>query len=154
MNKAYNDILYLINEYCYRVDDGDIEGFAELFAHASFEVLGSPSGPVTGKDEVFEFMSRVILYDGKPNTKHCVTNVQIDIDEQSGTAKSQSYVTVFQAVPPDFPLQVVFSGHYRDTFKKVDDTWQFRTREISPDLVGDLSHADATVRDSVSAGSE
>jgi hypothetical protein len=154
MNRTYNEILYLMNEYCYRVDNGDLEGFADLFAHASFGILGSPMGPVTGKDEVLEFMSRVIMYDGKPNTKHCLTNIQVDIDEESGTAKSQSYVTVYQAVPPNFPLQVVFCGHYRDTFKKVDDTWQFRTREISPDLVGDLSHADATVRDSVSAGSE
>ncbi|MFT5351433.1 MAG: hypothetical protein ACI9MF_002256, partial [Gammaproteobacteria bacterium] len=77
-----------------------------------------------------------------------------DIDKPSGTAKSQSYVTVFQAVPPDFPLQAIFSGRYRDSIENIDGSWRFRTREISPDLVGDLSHADATVRDSESAGSK
>jgi SnoaL-like domain len=139
MNKAYTDILNLMNEYCYRIDGGDIEGFAQLFEHASFGVLGSEDGLMKGKDEVLGYLSRVIMYDGKPNTKHCLTNVQIDIDEQVGTAKAQSYVTVFQAVPPDFPLQAIFSGHYHDTFEKIDGQWRFRTREISPDLVGDLS---------------
>jgi hypothetical protein len=139
MNKAYNDISHLMNEYCYRIDCGNIEGFAELFAHASLETLGSTTGPMNGKDEILAFLSRVIMYDGKPNTKHCMANIQIDIDEQLGRAKSQSYITVFQAVPPDFPLQAIFSGHYRDTFEKVEGMWQFRTREVSPDLIGDMS---------------
>jgi hypothetical protein len=139
MNKAHKDILNLMNEYCYRIDKGDIEGFAELFAHASFGVSGSDDGVMKGKDEVLKYLSRVIMYDGKPNTKHCMTNVQIDIDEEAGTAKTQSYVTVFQAVPPDFPLQAIFSGHYYDTFEITDGQWLFRTREISPDLIGDLS---------------
>ncbi|MFT5134666.1 MAG: hypothetical protein ACI9SC_003147 [Gammaproteobacteria bacterium] len=139
MIKAYNDIFHLMNEYCYRIDNGDIKGFAELFSYASLGIVGSPTGPMKGKDEVFEFLNRVILYDGKPNTKHCMTNVQIDIDEPSGTAKTQSYVTVFQAVPPDFPLQAIFSGYYRDTFEKVDGNWRFSSRETSPDLIGDFS---------------
>jgi hypothetical protein len=139
MNKAYNDILRLLNEYCYRIDEGDIEGFAELFAHASLGVVGSANGPMTGKNEVLESLSRVIMYEGKPNTKHCMTNVQIDINEQAGTAKAQSYITVFQSVPPDFPLQAIFSGHYRDTFNTAEGRWQFLSREVSPDLIGDMS---------------
>ena len=139
MNKAYTDILHLMNEYCYRIDGGDIEGFAGLFEHASFGVVGDPDGPVSGKDEVLAYLSRVIMYEGKPNTKHIMTNVQIDIDEQAGTAKTQCYITVFQAVPPDFPLQAIFSGHYHDSLEKVGGVWRFCVREISPDLVGDLS---------------
>ncbi len=139
MNKAYKDILSLMNEYCYRIDKGDIEGFAELFENGSFGVIGSDDGMLNGKDEVLKYLSRVIMYDGKPNTKHCLTNVQIDIDEEAGTAKTQSYVTVIQAVPPDFPLQPIFSGHYHDSFEYVDGQWRFHTREISPDLIGDLS---------------
>ncbi|MBT7951802.1 MAG: nuclear transport factor 2 family protein [Gammaproteobacteria bacterium] len=139
MNKAYKEILSLMNEYCYSIDKGDVQGFAELFANGSFGVLGSDDGIMTGKDEVLAYLSRVIMYDGKPNTKHCLTNVQIDIDEDAGKATAQSYVTVIQAVPPDFPLQAIFSGHYYDNFALVEGEWRFRTREISPDLVGDLS---------------
>ena len=139
MNKAYTDILHLMNEYCYRIDGGDIEGFAELFEHASFGILGDPDGPVSGKDEVLDYLSRVIMYEGKPNTKHTMTNVQIDVDESGNTATAQSYVTVFQALAPDFPLQAIFIGHYHDVFTKAAAVWGFQSRIISPDLTGDLS---------------
>jgi hypothetical protein len=36
-------------------------------------------------------------------------------------------------------MQPIFGGHYRDRFVKGADGWQFAQREISPDLVGDLS---------------
>lgn len=139
MNKSYSDILYLMNEYCFRIDGGDIGRFAELFEHASFGVLGDADGACHGKDEVLAYLSRVIMYEGKPCTKHVMTNVQIDIDEQATEARSQSYVTVFQAIPPAFPMQAIFSGHYHDRFEKVDGVWRFRVREISADLIGDLS---------------
>ena len=139
MHKAYSEILSLMNEYCFRVDTADFNGFAELFENASFGVIGDPKGPSKGKSEVLEYLDRVILYDGKPMTKHTMTNVQIDIDEASKKAKAQSYLTVMQAVPPDFPLQPIFSGHYHDTFEQVDGIWRFTIREISPDLIGDLS---------------
>ena len=68
-----------------------------------------------------------------------MSNVQIDIDASGEKATAQSYITVFQAVPPDFPLQAIFIGHYYDSFVKVDSGWRFARREISPDLLGDLS---------------
>jgi hypothetical protein len=42
-------------------------------------------------------------------------------------------------VAPDFPLQPIFIGHYFDRFEKGANGWYFRNREISPDLIGDLS---------------
>jgi hypothetical protein len=68
-----------------------------------------------------------------------LSNVQIDVDESGRLATAQSYITVFQALPPDFPLQAIFIGHYHDKFEKVDGAWRFKSREISPDLIGDLS---------------
>ena len=41
---------------------------------------------------------------------------------------------------PDFPLQPIFIGHYRDSFARVAGDWHFTLRDISPDLAGDLSH--------------
>jgi hypothetical protein len=129
-----------MNEYCYRLDTGDFDGFAELFQHATWLIRGDPAGGDTGTEAVRETLQQLILYDGKPNTKHVMSNVQIDIDESSNRAEAQCYITVFQAVPPDFPLQPIFSGHYYDTFERVDGNWRFVLRDISPDLVGDLSH--------------
>ncbi len=140
MTDAHDSIRRVMNEYCYRLDAGDFDGFAELFQHATWLIRGDPAGGDTGAEAVRETLQQLILYDGKPNTKHVMSNVQIDIDESSNRAEAQCYITVFQAVPPDFPLQPIFSGHYYDTFERVDGNWRFVLRDISPDLVGDLSH--------------
>jgi len=148
MNDSKHTILHLMNEYCYRIDSGDLEGFARLFEHATFHVLGDPDGARTGSGEVLELLRQVTLYDGKPLTKHVLSNVQIDVDEADGTATAQSYITVYQAVPPDFPLQAIFIGHYHDQFERAGSGWRFRQREISPDLIGDLSfHRSDMARD-------
>jgi hypothetical protein len=137
MSEARQQILKLMNEYCYRVDTGDLDGFAALFENGSFQVLGDPAGALNGSEAVRGMLQNVTLYDGKPQSKHVMSNVQIEVDGDSATA--QCYITVFQAVAPDFPLQPIFIGHYFDRFEKGANGWYFRNREISPDLIGDLS---------------
>jgi len=139
MTDAHDSIRRVMNEYCFRLDTGNFDDFAELFQHALWLVRGDPRGGDTGAAAVRKTLQQVILYDGKPNTKHVMSNVQIDVDESSKRAAAQCYITVFQSVPPDFPLQPIFSGHYYDQFVKVDKDWRFVSREISPDLIGDLS---------------
>jgi len=132
-------ILRLMNEYCYRIDAGDLGGFAALFEHGSFGIIGDPTGPDVGADAVLKTLQNVVLYDGKPQTKHVMSNVQIDVDESGAEARAQCYIIVFQAVPPDFPMQAIFGGHYHDRFAKSGSGWHFLSRDISPDLLGDLS---------------
>jgi len=139
MSNAKAAILKLMNQYTYLIDGGDTEGFAGLFEHASFHVIGDPGGVLNGKEEVLGLLKNVAMYDGIPHTKHVMTNVQIDVDDSGNSATAQSYVTVFQALPPDFPLQAIFIGHYHDVFEQNGGQWRFRSREISPDLIGDLS---------------
>jgi hypothetical protein len=139
IQESKETIARLMNEYCYRIDAGDLEGFAALFEHGSFGILGDPAGPDVGKAEVLETLRNVILYDSKPRTKHVMSNVQIDVDGSGNEASAQCYITVFQAVPPEFPMQPIFGGHYRDRFVRLADGWHFAQREISPDLLGDLS---------------
>ncbi len=138
MKEAKEEIQRLLNEYCYCIDQGNLDGFASLFEHGSFGVIGDPGGPCVGKAAVLEFLQNVILYDGKPHTKHVVSNVQIDVDEDGTKATAQSYLILFQVLP-DFPMQAIFGGHYYDKFERREDGWCFVSREISPDLVGDLS---------------
>jgi hypothetical protein len=140
MDTAQESILTLMNEYCYRIDQGDLQGFADLFSHGTWRVQGDPSGGDTGSAAVMETLKNIILYDGKPNTKHVMSNVQIEVDAGGETASAQCYITVNQAVPPHFPLQPIFIGHYFDTFRCVDGVWHFTFRDIRPDLAGDLSH--------------
>jgi hypothetical protein len=139
MSDPKSAVLRLMNEYCYRIDAGDKEGFANLFEQGTFVLQGDPGGGDTGTAAVLKMLENVILYDDKTHTKHVMSNVQIDIDASGYGATAQSYITVFQAVPPDFPLQAIFIGHYHDRFEKADSGWHFARREISPDLLGDLS---------------
>ena len=139
MSESKDAIVKLMNEYCYRIDAGDFEGFASLFEHGSFHVLGDPAGALVGKEAVLGLLQKLTLYDGKPHTKHVLTNVQVDVDESAGSATAQSYLTVYQAVRPDFPLQAIFLGHYHDLFEKDSGQWRFKSRRISPDLIGDMS---------------
>ena len=140
MSDSKELILRLMNEYCYRIDSGDLQGFADLFEHGTWLVQGDPNGGDTGSAAVMKTLENIILYEGKPNTKHVMSNIQLDIDEPGATANAQCYITVYQAVPPDFPLQAIFIGHYRDSFERVENCWRFSLRDISPDLPGDLSH--------------
>lgn len=139
MSESGDAIRRLMNDYCFRIDAGDLDGFAALFAHGTWWVRGDPAGGATSAAAVRERLANVILYNGKPNTKHVMTNVEVNVDEPGVRATAQCYITVFQAVPPDFPLQAIFSGHYHDRFERVDGYWRFALREISPDLLGDLS---------------
>lgn len=136
MSDSRLEILKLMNEYCYAIDAGDLDGFAAMFENGSFEIIGDPSGPMLGSAPVRAMLENVTLYDGKPQTKHLMSNVQIDVDGDSATA--QCYTMVMQALP-DFPMQAIFLGHYFDEFEKIDGSWRFRSRRISPDLIGDLS---------------
>ncbi len=139
MDADLKAIEHLMAEYCFRIDGGDFEGFAQLFEHGSWTVLGDPNGGDHGSAAVLATLQNVIRYDGKPNTKHVMSNVQIDLHKNKQTASAKCYITVFQAVPPEFPLQAIFIGHYEDRFEIVNGDWCIRSRDISPDLPGDLS---------------
>lgn len=133
-------ILRIMNDYCRFIDAGDLEAFADLFEHGTFLMTGDENGGESGATEVLAMLQNVILYDGKPNTKHVMSNVQIEVEVPGERATAQCYLTVFQAVPPDFPLQPIFIGHYFDRFEVINGAWCFVNREIAPDLMGDLSH--------------
>lgn len=138
MSESKDAILALMNEYCFAVDRGDLDGFANLFSRGSFEIEGDPGGPMVGSDAVRAMLDNVTLYDGVPHSKHVMSNVQIEVDDSGDTASAQCYLTVFQAVP-DFPLQPIFMGHYRDKFARDENGWYFTHRLIGSILVGDLS---------------
>jgi len=131
-------ITNLLAEYAELVDTGDFAGVGELFANAVFVGSGAP---VSGRHGGVEKMLRdsVILYeDGTPRTQHVTTNIAVHVDEEAGTAAASSYVTVFQALP-DFPLQAVAAGRYRDRFERRDGRWRFTERRVRIHLVGDVS---------------
>ncbi len=133
-----DEIMSLLNRYSHTVDGGDIEGFVALFEKGEWYVEGST--PNRGSKEVFEnVLSKVIIYeDGTPRTRHINANIELSIDEKSGTAKGQRYVTVLKQTD-SLPLQVIFSGHYYDEFVKENGEWRFAKTVIHQPFVGDMS---------------
>ena len=79
----------------------------------------------------------VHIYDRVPATKHVITNVAVEVDDDGRTASARSYFTVFQA-RPELPLQPILAGRWHDRFKREDGRWRFADRLIHTDLVGDL----------------
>ena len=128
----------LLYTYAERLDAGDFEGVAALFAHATLGAAGGPA--VTGSAAVLAlYRASVRRYpDGTPRTRHVTTNVVATIDEAAGSATARSSFTVFQQLD-DFPLQAIVAGRYHDRFERADGAWRFAERRMHLDLQGDLS---------------
>ncbi|ORV85309.1 Ring hydroxylating enzyme beta subunit [Mycobacterium interjectum] len=142
MSDSATEISNLIFTYAELLDRGDLDGVARLFERG--RICGVEDGP---PETVFEGAARVrgmyematrIYEDGTPKTKHHTSNVQLHIDDAAGTARSTSYYCVTQATP-DLPLQVIVTGHYKDTFHRIDGVWHFDSRTMFVDQVGDVS---------------
>jgi 3-phenylpropionate/cinnamic acid dioxygenase small subunit len=142
MSDSALEITNLIYSYAELLDAGDLNAVAELFAHG--RIHGVENGPpetvfsgTAGVRKMYEMAIR-IYEDGTPKTRHSTSNVQLFIDETLGTAQSRSYYCVTQAIA-DLPLQVIVTGHYKDTFHRVDGTWCFDSRTMFVDQLGDVS---------------
>ena len=143
MSDSAREIENLVYTYAERIDAGDFDGVAALFAHG--RICGMLDGPpetvFEGSDRVRQMYEMAVRLhdDGTPKTRHFTTNVIIDVDDAAGTARGSAYYCVTQSTP-ELPLQIVVTGRYRDTFHRVDGNWWFDTRVMFVDQVGDTSH--------------
>jgi ketosteroid isomerase-like protein len=136
---ARGSIANLVYSLAEAIDEGDLARVEALFADATFTLAGRE--PRVGGAAFREVIAKGMrFYDGSPRTLHVVTNLAIDVAADGATASSHAYITVLQAVPPDFPLQAVMAGRYRDAFRRDGDgRWHFTSRLMHVDLVGDTS---------------
>jgi 3-phenylpropionate/cinnamic acid dioxygenase small subunit len=132
------EITALIYRYAECIDGGDFDGIAQLFEHAT---VRSGEYAFSGVETLRNLWSGMVrIYEnGTPLTKHVISNVVVDVDALGTTATARSYVTVLQAKPPEFPLQVIVSARHHDTFEQVDGVWRFSERIDITDLVGDMT---------------
>ena len=142
MPDAAREIENLLHTYAERIDAGDLEGVADLFAHGRIAASpeATPEQTFDGRDRVLALYrgSTRIYEDGSPHTRHVTTNSIIEVDEGTDAGSARSYYTVFQQVD-DLPLQPIISGRYHDTFQRIEGRWWFDTRIMLVNLVGDLS---------------
>jgi ketosteroid isomerase-like protein len=128
-------ITELIHDYARRLDDGDLDGVAALFAQA--ELRSTRHDRVRrGTAEARTLYDQVVLYeDGTPRTLHQLTNVSVDV--QGDTAGARTYFTVLQVTGQG--LHPILAGEYRDRFRRFGGVWHFTERVFDPKLFGDLS---------------
>jgi 3-phenylpropionate/cinnamic acid dioxygenase small subunit len=143
MPDSAREIENLIYAYAELLDAGKLEDVADLFAHG--RILGMEDGPpetvFVGSAGVRKFygMATRIYEDGTPKTRHFTSNVQLYVDDAAGTARGSAYYCVTQATQ-ELPLQIIVTGHYRDTFHRIDGVWWFDSRLMFVDQLGDTSH--------------
>jgi 3-phenylpropionate/cinnamic acid dioxygenase small subunit len=130
----------LLTTYAELIDRGRFADAAALFEGAIYRVErddGSLSARYEGAEEVLGFFSATIIHaDGTPRTRHLVSNVAIELDQDAAT--SRCYVTVLQQTDV-LPLQPIASGRYVDRFRKESGLWRFEERVVSGFLLGDRS---------------
>jgi len=112
-----NDIAELIYTYGEMVDTGNFDGIGEMFAHAEIttEGFGEVRRGTSAVVAMYEATTRRYEDDGTPKTKHVMTNVIVQVDEDADTATSRSYFTVLQAVRGALALQPIVAGRYTAT---------------------------------------
>jgi len=131
-----HELTNLLHTYAERIDAGDLDGVADLFAHGR---ILRPQGDAVGREGAREMYRQARLYDdGTPRTRHVTTNAIVEVDAGGETAAVRSYFTVFQQTDV-LALQPIIAGRYHDTFHRVEGAWCFATRRILVDQLGDLS---------------
>lgn len=135
---AYREIENLIYLYAERIDAGDLEGVAELFRHGTIAAPAEDSR-MSGYEQVLEMYQnfcRIYPETGTPRTRHVTTNVVIEVNGETATARAT--FTVFQATET-LPLQPIMVGRYNDQFGLIDGQWHFTERAMYVDMLGECS---------------
>ena len=138
VNDDREEIRGLIHAYADRIDDGDLDGVADLFADAT--IVAGNGMEFSGRDQLVElWRNSVVPHDGRTDVGHVISNVTITIEPDGTSAAASSYVTVLQA-RPGFELRPIALSRHRDRFEKVDGSWRFVERRDRQLLAGDLRH--------------
>jgi hypothetical protein len=119
------------------VDAADFDCVGELFSEAT---LLDPEGReiARGPGAVADFYRRtVVLYDGSPRTEHVTGDPVIKVDEEAGTATSESTYVVHLDI--DGQRVRVAAGRYSDRFARADGRWRFTQRQFFLDETREIS---------------
>jgi 3-phenylpropionate/cinnamic acid dioxygenase small subunit len=139
MSTSRDQIERLMFTYARCVDHADWEGLRALFADASVRTNTSDD-VAEGGDAVAALWAGVnkVHPDGTLRTRHLLTNLMFEIDDDADRAAVDSYFMVFQQTER-LPLQPIAGGRYRDTFVREGGAWRFEEKFIWVDQVGDVS---------------
>lgn len=127
------EIRKLIMEYGDSHDSRDYRRFADLFAEFDGEWIGG-FGSAKGREAIFEMMDEMIGHNPLPNgsgTFHVMTNDRIVVNgDRASSVTKWLYLTPSESENP----QLVYLGHYDDTFIRENGRWKFLRREAVSDI--------------------
>jgi ketosteroid isomerase-like protein len=127
----------LVVGYAERLDAGDLDGVAALFARGRFR-SARRGAALVGADAVRAMYDTVVLYDdGTPRTKHVLGNLAVEVAPDRSLATASCTFVVVQA--SDGGPRPVLAGRYVDRFARHSDGWAYEERVVEPDLIGDLT---------------
>jgi SnoaL-like domain len=124
-----DEIRELLARYCFALDADRFEEMAALFTPDG--VWETAFGTGTGRDGIVA-QARSISTGVRPRRAHLTTNIVIDLDGDTATARS-NWVVV-QNVPGG-PPSIGSGGGYSDRLVKVDGRWFFKHRTIDRYIV-------------------
>lgn len=137
------EILNLLYEYCWLVDQGRYKEIGELFADADiyFRDYLAYSHDKEGFAGMFEGSNIAYEPDNTPRTIHMCIDPVIVVDEEAGTAKAKHYTVVVQGIDGTLPPQVIVMDQKFDTFKRGEDgKWRYATRNMANRCWGEMSY--------------
>ena len=129
--EAIRDVL---SAYCFYVDNGEFDKWADLFTEDGVFDAGALS-KVQGRTAIKEFISKAVPRKGEgPARKHCTMNSMIRV--QGTEAQADSYIIVVRE--GEQGIMTSLAGRYEDLLVKQGETWRFKVRKIHFDISGDL----------------
>jgi SnoaL-like domain len=146
--KATEDIRRIIHTYPEAIDRGNVPAVVKLLTGVKMCNSLGITAPEVPEDEipvltaadVEAIYKGVTLYeDGLPHTKHVITNIDVEFSDDFKSARTRSFYIVLQALE-NFPLQIIITGRYEDTYREENGVWKLKIRREYADLLGDLSH--------------
>jgi ketosteroid isomerase-like protein len=126
----------VLAEYCFRLDGGDYEGMAALFAEDG--TWDTAFGKGTGRPAIAQLARdiRARAGDNRPRAIHLVTNIVITLDgdpESQGAEVRSNWTVVHNS--PDGP-RIGSGGGYADRMVKQGGRWLFHYRKIDRFIAG------------------
>jgi SnoaL-like domain len=120
----------MLAEYCFRLDGGDYDGMAALFAEDG--TWDTAFGKATGRAAIagLALDIRARAGESRPRGIHLVTNIVIALDCDTAAVRSNWTVVQNTADNSTGGPKIGSGGGYADELVKQNGSWLFRYRKI------------------------
>jgi len=120
------DIQELYGAYNHAIDHGRTKEFGECFT-ADGSLDTGWGDPTVGTEALVAFVP--VVNQMMPGMRHSISNLLLEGDGDQATGRA--YLYSYRAGANGH--EVVLTGVYEDTLRKVDGEWKFAVRTLAPD---------------------